>query len=116
MNKNTYIYDTTKGFSPFIKYFYSNSMNIVVCKKRTKLCYKTIYNCDICFFVVDDITDIAILKEIYFKIDYFFIGCTNNFLSKQILNLNLKKTTILDFNNHSKYQLLEIINSDLMHN
>lgn len=113
MKKNIYIYDTTRGFFPFIKNFYAMKTNIVVCKIRSKICAEEISNSDICFFVVNDISDIAILKDIHCKIDHFFIGCTSNYLSKEVKELNLKKTTILDFNNYRKNDLLEIINLDL---
>ena len=54
MNKKAYVYDTSKGFSAFIKYNYSSKLNIFSCTKKKNFSVEKITDYNVCFFVVND--------------------------------------------------------------
>lgn len=113
MGKKTYIYDTSKGFSSFIKHYYSDKMIIDVCTNKKNFYLDNIRDYNACFFIVNDMDDFFNLMKIYYKIDHFFIGSPNKVIGEKIENLNYEDVVFLDFN-HNKHELLNTINFNLM--
>ena len=113
MKKKVYIYDTSKGFSSFIKHYYSDKMIIDVCTNKKNFNQNDIQKYDLCFFMVNDMDDYFNLMKIYTLIEHFFIVTTNKIIRKKINNLNYEDVVFIDFNN-SKPELLEEINYNLM--
>jgi hypothetical protein len=112
MNKKTFIYDTSKGFSSLIKHYYSTKLNIESCTNKKKFLLDNIKDYDICFFVVNDMDDLSNLIKIYHKIEHFIIGSPNKIIEEKILSLNYEDIVILDFNS-SKHEILKVINQNL---
>lgn len=113
MEKKTYIYDTSKGFSSFIKHYYGDKMTIDVCTKKKNFTIEGLENYKICFFFVNDMDDYFNLIKIYTRIEYFFICTTNKIIREKINKLNYEDVFFLDFNDN-KHELLETINYNLM--
>ena len=113
MGKKTYIYDTSKGFSSFIKHYYSDKMIIDVCTNKKNFNFEDIKNYGTCFFIVNDMDDFFNLMKIYTKMEHFFIGSPNKIIGEKIENLHYECVVFLNFNNN-KYELLETINYHLM--
>lgn len=113
MNKKTFIYDTSKGFSSLIKHYYSTKMNIDVCTSKKKFLLDDIKGYDACFFVVNDMDDFSNLIKVYCKIEHFFIGAPNKIIEDKIDGLNYEDVVVLDFNS-SKHEILKIINHNLL--
>ncbi len=112
MNRKTFIYDTSKGFSSLIKHYYSTKMNIDVCTNKKKFLIDNIKDYDTCFFVVNDMDDLSNLIKAYYKIEHFFIGAPNKIIEDKIDSLNYEDVIVLDFNS-SKHELLKVINHNL---
>ncbi|GAA4046927.1 hypothetical protein [Flavobacterium chungnamense] len=113
MNKKAYVYDTSKGFSAFIKYNYSSKLNIFSCTKKKNFSVEKITDYNVCFFVVNDMEDFFNLKRIYFDIEFFFVGSPNKLILKKIEDLKYDDLMILDFYD-SKYNILQFINIELL--
>jgi hypothetical protein len=113
MSKSTYIYDTSKGFSAFLKHHFSDKMNIDVCTNKKKFLLYDLKNYNVCFFIVNDMDDFFNLMQIYNKIDCFFIGSPNKIISQKIENLNYDSMVYLDFSSN-KNDILSSISFNLM--
>lgn len=113
MTKNTFIYDTSKGFSSLIKHYYSTKMNIDVCTSKKRFLLDNIKGYDACFFVVNDMDDFSNLIKVYYKIEHFFVGAANKIIEDKIEGLNYEGIVVLDFNS-SKREILKIINYNLL--
>jgi hypothetical protein len=112
MNKKTFIYDTSKGFSSLIKHYYSSKMDIDSCTNKKKFSLDNIKEYDNCFFVVNDMDDLSNLLKIYYKIEHFFIGSPNKMIENKIEALSFEGAVILDFN-RNKHDILKVINHNL---
>lgn len=113
MSKKTFVYDTSKGFSSFIKHYYSDKMSIDVCTNKKKFYLDNIKEYNTCFFIVNDMDDFFNLMKVYYKIEHFFIGTPNKIIGEKIEKLNYDDVVYLDFNNN-KHDLLDTINFNLM--
>jgi hypothetical protein len=112
MNKKTFVYDTSKGFSSFIKHYYSTKMDIDVCTNKKRFVIENIKDYETCFFVVNDMEDLSNLIKVHFKIEHLFIGVPNKIIEDKIYALNYENLVILDFSK-SKHELLKVINDNL---
>ncbi len=110
--KNTYVYDTSKGFSAFIKHYYSEKMKIAVCTNKKNFYLEDVKDFDVCFFIVNDMDDFFNLMKIYPKVECFFIGTPNKIIGEKIENLNYDDVVYLDFN-QNKNVILNSINFNL---
>lgn len=107
--KKALIYDSTKGFSSFIKRNYSDKMELDICYNKFKLKNYSSVNYQLCFFMVNDIEDYFLLKKYYDEIEYFFIITYKKTLSEKISRLSYKNAVLID-SEHSKKYILELIN------
>lgn len=112
MDKKVYVYDTSKGFSSFIKHYYSTKMNIDVCTNKKRFATEGINNYDTCFFVVNDMDDLFKLIKIYYKIEHFFIGSPSKIICEKMETFMSSNVVFLDFN-QNKYEMLKTINTNL---
>ncbi|WP_395065786.1 hypothetical protein [Flavobacterium sp.] len=112
MNKKVYVYDTSKGFSSFIKHYYSDKMFIETCTNKKIFLLEEIIGFDTCFFIVHDMEDFFNLMQIFTKIKHFFIGSPNRKMSEKIEALNFEGVIVLDFH-HCKADILKTINFNL---
>jgi hypothetical protein len=110
--KKSIVYDTSKGFSAFVKLHFADKISIYCCGARKKLKAVNSADFEICFFVVNDIDDIFILKEFYFLIEHFFITSPKEVLMKKVESLKLDEIILIDFNS-SKKDMYAQINSRL---
>ena len=112
INKNVYIYDTSRGVSSLLKHYYSNLLNFDVCTNKKKFQPDSIQGYVACFFVVNDMDDLANFLIIYPKIECFFVGVPNLIIKDKIEQLKYEEIIILEFDK-SKHELLKIINQNL---
>lgn len=112
MIKKMFVYDTSKGFSSFIKYYYSEKMEIHICTNKIKFQNFIMSDYEVCFFIVNDIDDFLKLRIIYSQIEYFFISTPKKALYKKIEHLNYDDAIIIDFD-YSKKDILSEINFNL---
>jgi len=112
MEKRIYVYDTSKGFSSFIKHYYSEKMQIDVCTNKKNFFIDKITDYQVCFFIVNDIEDFFNLRKVYLKIEHFFIGSPHKIMCEKIENLHYEDVVYIDFN-HNKHDILNTINYNL---
>lgn len=113
MSKKTFIYDPSKGFSSLIKHYFSESLDIHICTKKMNLKNYKITDYDVCFFTVNDLEDLFLLKEVYFDIDYFFITSPRKIILEKVMNLNYDNIIFID-SEYNKKDIIYEINYNLM--
>jgi hypothetical protein len=112
MNIKAYVYDTSKMFSYLIKHYYSEKMNIDVCTKKKNFFIEDIIDYEVCFFIVNDMDDFFNMRNVYLKIEHFFISSPNSIICEKIRNLNYDDVVYINFNNN-KYEIFKEINASL---
>jgi len=112
MIKKTFIYDTSRGLSALIKHQYSEKLDIQNCCNIKKFKVFTMSDFDICFFVVNDIEDLLLLRDIYSEIKHFFIATPKKYFNQKIKSLNFKDSIIIDLD-YSKRDIVKEIDFNL---
>jgi hypothetical protein len=107
--KKALIYDSSKGFSSFIKRNYSEKLELDICNNKFNLKNYNSSNYQICFFMVNDIEDYFLLKKYYFEIEYFFIISYKTTLLEKIKKLEYTNAVLID-SDHSKKYILDLVN------
>lgn len=107
-NKNVFVYDTTKGFSRFIKKYFKNYFNILCCTNKKKLPEQELTNIDFAFIIINDFDDIISFIWIYSKVKILFIG-TNMIKLKTKLK-DEESIILLDLSKKKDELIIEIKN------
>ncbi len=82
--KNVFVYDTTKGFSRFIKIYFKNYFDILCCTNKKKLPEQQLTNIDFAFVIINDFDDIISFIWIYSKVKIIFIGSNMDIIKKKL--------------------------------
>lgn len=112
MKKKFFVYDISKGFSSFIKHYYSEKMEIHICTKKKNLTNYKMSSYDLCFFSVNDIEDFMFLRNTDFENDFFFINAPNKIINEKISKLNYNNAVLFEFDSNKK-GILDKINFSL---
>lgn len=110
--KRTFIYDTSKVYSSFIRKKFSDKMILNYCKKSKNFKNYNLLTYDICFFNVMDIDDFILLRKAYFEIELLFVTSPKKIFIDKINNLNYDNIILIDIS-HSKTDIINEIDLQL---
>jgi len=112
MSKKTFVYDTSKGFSSMIKQYFSEKMDIDICTNKKNFKNYKMSDYEVCFFTVNDIEDLFLLKKVYYEIEHFFITSPRKTIYEKVMNLKYEDAVYIDFD-YSKKDIVYEINYNL---
>lgn len=112
MSKKTFVYDTSKGFSSLIKHYFSEKIDIHICTNKKNFKNYKMSDYEVCFFSVNDIEDLFLLKKVFFDIDHFFITSPRKIILEKVMNLNYNNAIYID-SDYSKKDIIYEINYNL---
>ena len=109
------VYDTSKGFSSFVKHYFAKEISIEVCTSKKKFSLAWFNDFHYCFFVVNDIEDLFNLMKIAPLQNNVVVGSTHSILEMKIKSIQDSNFTIIDLS-LNKNDLLQYITAYLKHN
>ena len=100
------IYDTSKGFSSFVKHYFAKDVAIEVCTSKKKFTLDWFNDFQFCFFVVNDTEDLLNLFKLAQLQTNLVVGSNNAILEMKIKSIRDIDLTVID---------LSLNKNDLMH-
>lgn len=104
------VYDTSKGFSSFVKHYFSKRVDIEVCTSKKKFSLEWFKNFKHCFFVVNDIEDLFNLMKVAQLHNEVVAGSPSRILEMKIKTVNDQDVKLMDFSLNKNELMLYIDN------
>ncbi|MEN9336544.1 MAG: hypothetical protein RLZZ500_1531 [Bacteroidota bacterium] len=104
------VYDTSKGFSSFVKHYFAKRVDIEVCTSKKKFSLDWFRNFQHCFFVVNDIEDLFNLMKVADLNNEVIAGSPSRILEMKIKNVNDHEVKVMDFSLNKNELMLYIDN------
>ncbi len=109
------VYDTSKGFSSFVKHYFAKRLKVEVCTSKKKFNLEWFTKFQHCFFVVNDIEDLFNLMKVAQLHNAIVTGSPSRILESKIKTVNSQEMKVMDFS-LSKNELMLFINDYLKNN
>lgn len=107
MNK-IYIYDTSKGFSLFMKYHFAHLLDIKACGHKADFNRDHPSMCDASFFILNSTDDFILFQSSYASARNIFVSSPSRMLEQTVSEMELEGCVVLDYS-QLKSELLQSI-------
>lgn len=102
------VYDTTKGFSSFVKKNFGKTYPIAACTSKKKFSAAQFKSYTICFFIVNDISDLLNLVRLNTLEIPVVVGTASNILDSKIDFVKNERMFALDFSQSKEALFLQL--------
>jgi hypothetical protein len=102
------VYDTTKGFSSFVKKNFGKTYPIAACTSKKKFSATQFKSYTICFFIVNDINDLLNLVRLNTLEIPVIVGTASHILDSKIDFVKNERIFALDFSQSKEALFLQL--------
>ncbi len=102
------VYDTTKGFSSFVKKHFGKTYPIATCTSKNKFSTEEFKSYTICFFIVNDIGDLLNLVRLNTLEIPVVVGTASHILDTKIDFVKNERMYALDFSQSKEELILQL--------
>lgn len=107
------MYDTSKGFSLFMKYNFAHSVEIKSCGYKKKFRIETPESFDASFFILNSVEDFMLFKNACLGLKNIFVSSPIKMLEDKIGQMELEELIVFDFS-QLKSEVLDTIQANLL--